>query len=113
MREITIGDKEIRVKATPLALFYYKKEFNADIIGDLTKYIEAAEDSSKMDSVALLQMAWAMQKCDEMRKNFPSFEKWLEDFDFVDYADEKWQELLVKEAEEGFFRSGGGGEEPK
>lgn len=37
MRELLIGEKEIRVRATAPALFYYKREFKSDLISDLIK----------------------------------------------------------------------------
>lgn len=111
MRTVLIGDKEVRVKATPLALYYYKKEFKADIVGDLIKVSEAEKDPSKMDTVALLQITWAMNKTAEMRKDFPGFEKWLEGFDYVDILDDNFIEKVTEEAEEGFFRGGGGRDE--
>ena len=37
MKEIKIGEKTIRVRATPLALLFYRKEFKADLLSDLIK----------------------------------------------------------------------------
>jgi hypothetical protein len=42
MREITVGGKQIRVRATPLALLFYKQEFRTDLIGDLISMQEMA-----------------------------------------------------------------------
>ena len=39
MKEITIGENKIGVRATPLALFYYKQEFKADLVSDLLKTV--------------------------------------------------------------------------
>lgn len=39
MRELTIGEKTIRVRATPLALLYYRQEFKADLVSDLINFI--------------------------------------------------------------------------
>ena len=33
MREIKLGDKEVKIRATPLALLFYKQEFKSDLIG--------------------------------------------------------------------------------
>jgi hypothetical protein len=75
MRTIKIGEKEIGLKATPLALLYYMQEFNADLIGNLLKMQKLAKDPSAFDSVALLQIAWAMNKAAEGKgKAFPHFE---------------------------------------
>lgn len=37
MREILIGEKTVRVRATPLALLYYRQEFKSDLVSDLIK----------------------------------------------------------------------------
>ena len=42
MREITISEKTIRVRATPLALLYYRQEFKTDLVGDLISMQEMA-----------------------------------------------------------------------
>ena len=39
MKEIMIGEKTIRVRATPLALLYYRQEFKADLVSDLINFI--------------------------------------------------------------------------
>ena len=39
MREITIGEKTIRVRATPLALLYYRQEFKSDLVSSLINFI--------------------------------------------------------------------------
>jgi hypothetical protein len=35
MKEIKIGEKTVRVRATSLALFFYRKEFKADLVSNL------------------------------------------------------------------------------
>ena len=52
MREISIGEKQIRLRATPLALLYYQQEFGSDLVGDLIKMQVIQEDPSRFDSVA-------------------------------------------------------------
>lgn len=37
MREIKIGEKIVRVRATPLALLFYRREFKTDLLSDLIK----------------------------------------------------------------------------
>ena len=105
MREITIGEKQIRVRATPLALLFYKQEFNADLIGDLISMQEMASDPSQFDALKFLQLIWAMAKADDA-KGFPSFEAWLADMESFDFADNDIMTAVVEEATDGFFRGG-------
>lgn len=107
MRTIKIGEKEIGLKATPLALLYYKQEFKTDLIGDLLKMQALANDPSALDSVAILQIAWAMNKAAEGKgKTFPHFESWLEQFEYVDFSDADTLTAIMNEAADGFFRRG-------
>ena len=105
MREIIIGSKQIRVRATPLALLFYKQEFNADLIGDLISMQEMASDPSQFDALKFLQLIWAMAKADDA-KGFPSFEAWLGGFDSFDFADNDIMTAVIEEATDGFFRGG-------
>lgn len=107
MRTIKIGEKEIGLKATPLALLFYRQEFKTDLIGDLLKMQAIADDPSALDSVALLQIAWAMNKAAEgTGKAFPHFESWLEQFEYVDFSDADMLTEIMNEAADGFFRRG-------
>jgi hypothetical protein len=107
MRTIKIGEKEIGLKATPLALLYYRQEFKSDLIGDLMKMRVLADDPSALDSVALLQIAWAMNKAAEGKgKSFPNFEVWLDQFEYVDFSDADTMTAIMDEAADGFFRRG-------
>ena len=105
MREITIGEKTIRVRATPLALLYYRQEFKTDLIGDLISMQEMASDPSRFDSIKMLQLIWAMAKADDA-KGFPSFEAWLSGMDSFDFADADIMANVIEEATDGFFRGG-------
>lgn len=105
MREITIGEKQIRVRATPLALLFYKQEFGADLIGDLISMQEMASDPSQFDSIKMLQLIWAMNKADKP-EGFPSFEGWLSNLDSIDFADADITTTVIEEATDGFFRGG-------
>ena len=105
MREITIGEKQIRVRATPLALLYYKQEFNTDLIGDLMSMQVMSSDPSQFDALKFLQLIWAMAKADDA-KGFPSFETWLGTVDSIDFADQDLLLAVVEEATDGFFRGG-------
>lgn len=106
MREITIGDKQLRLRATPLALLFYKQEFDADLIGDLVSMQAMTDDPSHFDAVKFLQLVWAMNKADNP-KEFPSFETWLSGLESFDFADEGLMAAIVEEAANGFFRGGG------
>ena len=105
MREITISEKTIRVRATPLALLYYRQEFKTDLIGDLISMQEMANDPSQFDSIKMLQLIWAMNKADKP-EGFPSFEGWLSNLDSIDFGDGDMMTAAIEEAEDGFFRGG-------
>ncbi len=105
MREITIGEKTIRVRATPLALLYYRQEFKTDLIGDLISMQAMSSDPSQFDALKFLQLIWAMAKADDA-KGFPSFEAWLADMESFDFADNDIMTAVVEEATDGFFRGG-------
>jgi hypothetical protein len=105
MREITIGDKQLRVRATPLALLYYRQEFKADLIGDLISMQDMTDDPSQFDAIKFLQLIWAMAKADSA-KDFPSFVMWLATLDGIDFADADTMAAVVEEATDGFFRGG-------
>jgi len=105
MRIITIGEKEIGIKATPLSLLYYRQEFQSDLVGDLVKMQVLANDPSALDSVVLLQMTWAMNKSAEgTGKVFPDFESWLAQFEWIDFSNMDTMMAILDEAEKGFFR---------
>jgi len=103
MTEIKIGEKEIRLRATPLALLYYKQEFKSDLLGDLIKMQDVAKDISKIDTVTCLQLIWAMNKADNFGKPFPSFEKWLAELESIDFSDPSFLVAAVEEAADGFL----------
>lgn len=118
MRELRIGEQMVRVRATPLALLFYRQEFGSDLLGDLIGLVQgmsgAAEkesdqdfDLSKFDSVAILRLIWAMAKADAYgREKFPSFLEWLATLDSFDLADAEVMTAAIEEATNGFFRSG-------
>lgn len=107
MRTIKIGEKEIGLKATPLALLFYKQEFGTDLVGDLVKMKDIAKDPSKLDSVLVLQVTWAMAKAYEgVGKKFPDFVKWLAELESFDFTDVDVINAIMDEASDGFFRRG-------
>lgn len=109
MTVITLGTQEIGLKASPLALLFYKQEFKSDLVGDLIKFANIDKDLSKIDTVVLLQMMWAMAKAaNGLQKAFPPFAKWLEGLDGIDFTDLELMDAVIKEAENGFFRGARG-----
>lgn len=134
MRIVKMGEKEIGLKATPLALLYYKQEFKTDLLGDLIKLAgnlaksggdlirlaELAEKSSnevnindldldaiaaELDTVTILKLVWAMNKASEgPGKAFPNFEAWLDDLEVFDLTDQTFIGAVMQEAMNGFFR---------
>jgi hypothetical protein len=106
MKELTIGESKVRVRATPLALLYYKQEFKSDLLGDLVKMEELKKDPSKLDSIALLQLIWAMAKADTHPNQFPSFMEWLSSLTEFDLSDASLLSAALEEAADGFFRRG-------
>jgi hypothetical protein len=113
MRTVKIGNKELGLRATPLALLYYKQAFDKDLIEDLVSFQNMAEiengDFSGFDSVKILQICYAMNKADNFGKQFPDFEKWLSKLDSIDLADQEFMLAIIEEATDGFFRSASAG----
>lgn len=107
MKEINISGKQIRVRATPLALLYYKQEFKTDLVGDMVKMQGIEKDPAKLDSVVFMQITWAMAKADAGPGNtFPGFEQWLSELDCFDMSDPGLWQAVMEEAVDGFFRRG-------
>lgn len=107
MREIKIGEKIVRVRATPLALLYYKQAFGTDLVGDMVKMKDIEADPSQIDSVVMMQITWAMAKADNgPGKQFPSFEVWVSELESFDLSDPGMLQAVMEEAADGFFRRG-------
>lgn len=107
MREITIGEKQVRVRATPLALLYYKQEFRSDLVSDIVKMQNINKDPSQFDSVIIMQVTWTMSKADAgPGAQFPSFKKWVSELDCFDVSDQEMMQAVMDEAADGFFRRG-------
>jgi|SRR5690554_2028979 len=111
MRIVKIGGKELGLKASPLALLYYRQAFNKDLIEDLVSLQNMANmtdgDFSGFDSVKILQFIYVMNKAANFGKQFPDFEKWLAGLNEIDFADQQLWLDVVEEAIDGFFRSAG------
>lgn len=103
MRNVNIGGIEYRIMATPITLYYYKKEFHTDLIGDFLPMQNMSIDTSAFDSMVFLQMAWAMIKT--AGEKIPTLEQWIVSLPYVDFEDENMILSIIQEAQEGFFRS--------
>lgn len=112
MRTVTIGDKQIALRANPLALFYYRQTFNQDMMaavmelqGKMQRVGEG--DYFSLDMVGVFQLAYAMHKAAELNKVQMSFEEWLSQFDGLGLGEEEnWVVDVVQEAIDGLFRTG-------
>lgn len=105
MRNISIGGKDFKVVASPMTLFFYKKEFKRDLLGDYMAFSKMDKDIEEFDGINILQMAWAMIKTYKIGQ-LESFEQWLGSLEYVDFDDEDLMMSVIEEATQGFFRSG-------
>lgn len=105
MRNIKIGGKDYKVVASPITLFFYKKEFKTDLVGDMMSFQNLENDVTTFDSIVLLQMAWAMIKTAN-NGELVNFEQWLDELEHIDFSDNKMTLGIVDEAQKGFFRNG-------
>ena len=115
MREINIGNQVVRVRATPLALLFYKQEFKADLLGELSSLQKMVKTNSNgeqeidldnLNFLVILQIIWSMAKADSFGKEFPSFQNWLAGIENIDFSDPTFMTATMEEAIGGFFRSG-------
>src|SRR5690606_772434 len=109
MRKVKLGGKELELRASPLALLFYRQAFNRDLIADLME-LQSLQDLAKGDfkkfkSMLFLQFAYAMHRAAKPSSNFPGFEQWLGELENVDFGDTDWILGVAEEAMEGFFRS--------
>ncbi|SNY19427.1 hypothetical protein SAMN06265827_105119 [Orenia metallireducens] len=120
MRIAKLGEKELGLRATPLALLYYSQEFSrkdkkANLIEDLTEVmglldafddfnIKDADDEffDRIDFILPLQIAWAMNKADNYGESFPQFEKWLYDLGDICFIDTGFLIEVIEESLNGF-----------
>jgi hypothetical protein len=118
MREIKIGDQTVRVRASALALFYFRQEFKSDLLKDLLPLQNlinerVAEDEGRLnlegfDVMIFYMMIWAMAKADSYGRSFPGFEAWMESLGNFNVYDTDIIAPALKEATEGFFRGAAG-----
>jgi len=122
MREITIGDQQVKIRASNVALLFYKQEFSSDLITDFIKMLNVStmkfdgegdpqldatdiEDMlSRIDFVYIFQIAWAMAKAEALGKqDFPSFPTWFDSFPPGVALEENTLSEIMLEASAGFF----------
>lgn len=116
MRKVTLGGKELELRASPLALLFYRQAFGKDLIADLVSLQSlqglAKGDFSGLDTVLLLQITYAMHRAAKPGTNVPGFEQWLGELEYIDFGDTDWILGVAEEATEGFFRSAGSAAPP-
>ncbi len=103
MKEIAIGDNVVRIRATPIALVFHKQEFGSDLLGNIMAMETIKKDPKSLDSVAFLQMIWAMAKADAFGKEFPSFLAWVGGLKSFDLFDLDLIKAVMEEAADGFL----------
>lgn len=104
MREVRVGNRDVRVIGSPMTLFFYKKEFNADLIGDVLSFTKFHDDIGEMKGLEVLQIIWALEKTANAGKVFPGFETWLSEFEYLDFGSEDMLSAVMEVAEKAFFR---------
>jgi len=116
MRKVRLGNKDLELRASPLALLFYRQAFGKDLIADLVSLQSlqglAKGDFSGLDTLLLLQIAYAMNRAAKPGTNFPDFEQWLGELEYIDFGDTDWIMGVAEEAMEGFFRSAGSATPP-
>lgn len=119
MKKIKLTNKELGLRASPMALLFYDQAFDGDLIADLAKFQKEnmsklmKGDFSSYNSISLLQIGWAMNKAQNYPGDFPTFEEWLNDFEGQDATSPKFIQGIVEEATDGFFRSRESGGKPE
>jgi len=105
MRRVKIGGQDFNLIASPMTLYFYKKEFRKDLLSDLMEFDGLESDPTKFDGILILQMAWAMIKTSKTGQ-LVTFEQWLNGLEFVDFEDTDMSMAILEEARKGFFRGG-------
>ena len=106
MREVNIGGKQVGLRASPLALLFYKQEFDRDLASDIIRLRHIEDDPETFDALLFAQLAWAMAEAAHgLNKQFPSFINWLNDLEYFDVSDAEMVQGIADEAMDGFFRA--------
>lgn len=122
MREVTIGDKTLRLKGSALSLLHYQQEFGRDLLGDMVAMMTGLAgfqglsggeidpsklDFSRLDSVAILRLIWTLARTAAgAGGQFPSFVRWLEENEDINIFDPDLLTAAMEEAQKIFFRGG-------
>lgn len=106
MREVVIGGDSQTIVASPLSLYFYKREFGRDLLGDLFN-CEAVKrgEFAETDFTVALQIVWALLKTAALDAPFPDWETWIAALPEFDFADMRVVEAVYDECRQGFFRS--------
>lgn len=120
MREVTIGDKTLRLRGSALSLLHYQQEFGRDLLGDMVGMVAGLTgfqalsggevdpsklDFSRLDSVAILRLVWTLARTAAgVGGQFSSFTRWLEEHEDIDIFDPDLLAAAIEEATKIFFR---------
>ena len=116
MKTIKLGDKELGLKATPIAMVYYEQEFGTDLIGDLGRIQKKADqlgegDFADFEGLKVLKITWAMNKANNLGNKFPDFDTWVAKLEEFPFGNAELMFDIVGEAVDGFFRGTAGKQE--
>lgn len=128
MREIKSGDTILRIRASSLAIFFFKQEFKTDIlkaIGDICKdwlsnpKLVSAAKAGEADipdfgtdlfsiipnGYTVMQITWALNKAQNVAENLqtPNFESWITQYQDIAVLD--ILQDVIEESMQGFFRA--------
>src|SRR5690606_9477837 len=120
MREVTVGDKTLRLRGSALSLLHYQQEFGRDLLGDLVGMLTALTglemlqsgqvDAEKLnlaglDTVAILRLIWTLARTDAgPGGKFPGFETWLAENEELNIFDTDLLQAVFEEVQRAFFR---------
>jgi hypothetical protein len=107
MVEVNVGGKELRLRAAPPALFLYDQEFGRDLIADAMGIVE----EEQIFGLKLMRVIWVMNKMEHFGGSFPSFGKWLNQFEYLNLTDNAELGKVINEINAGFFREAEQGDE--
>lgn len=115
-RTVELGGQSFDIKAAPPAVFYYHEEFGSQLIADYAKMFGSSliDEDAKPDDLygsiaqwdwsAALRVAWALAKTANPN-GFPTFGRWLGEFEFMNMGDTSFILEVAEEATQGLFRT--------